>query len=67
LTAILANSNDLKTVADEVQKIRETPNVPSAVMNLLPALTSASTPSQIVETVEEIEKVMGGSGFNFVI
>jgi hypothetical protein len=62
LTTILANSGNPAVIADEVKQIAEIPNVPAAVLNLLPALSAANTPAAVVQVVQAIETVMGGSG-----
>ena len=62
LTIVLANSGNPAVIADEIKQIEEMSNVPAAVLNLLPAMTAATTPAQVVQAVQEIESVMGGSG-----
>lgn len=63
LQAILANSSNPGVVSDEVKQIAEIANCPAAVMNLLPSFAAATTPIQVVQVVQEIESVMGGSIF----
>ncbi len=60
-TTILANSMNPAVVKDMATKIAEIPNLPIAVANLLPALQAATTPTQVVEAVRDIETAVGPS------
>jgi hypothetical protein len=63
LQAILANSANNAVVVDECKQIAEIANCPAAVMNLLPALQAATSPIAVVQIVQEMESVLGGSIF----
>lgn len=62
-TTILANSNNPSVVKDMAMKMAEIQGLPVAVVNLLPALTAAGTPLEVVNAVEAIETALGqGAG-----
>ncbi len=57
--SILANSSDLTVVKDEATKLAEIPNLPGAVVGLIPMLKAATTPTEVVEAVQAIEAAIG--------
>lgn len=58
---ILQNSANMPVVQDEAKKLAETPNLPSAVSNLLPMLNAATSALQVVQIVQAIETAVGGN------
>jgi hypothetical protein len=59
LVAILSNSGNMAVVQDEVKQISEIPNVPVAVMLLLPSISAATTQQQVLDAVRNVETALG--------